>query len=226
MDVNLTRLSSSVTTNCYNLERQSFIFHSSLFLLSSKMSTKPKTFHIELMLKVGNISRCSKSILRTEIKWDQFLECSDTEDCEDLETDAPSQVDDIVDGCSPLPVDNAADTPEICVTGGAATESFVVIHSPDHGPGPVMRPGDGYTWSPQLVFRAKLTMHTAFERSDNTEPASVTSLAVSKDHKTLFVGDERGRVFSWGVGNKPGKGFVDHWVKDDTTDSCQDCRVR
>ena len=150
---------------------------------------------------------------------------SDTEDCEDLETDAPSQVDDIVDGCSPLPVDNAT-TPEICVTGGAASDSFVVIHSPDHGPGPVMRPGDGYTWSPQLVFRAKLTMHTAFERSDNTEPASVTSLAVSKDHKTLFVGDERGRVFSWGVGNKPGKGFVDHWVKDDTTDSCQDCRVR
>ena len=28
---------------------------------------------------------------------------SDTEDCEDLDTDAPSQVDDMVDGCSPLP---------------------------------------------------------------------------------------------------------------------------
>ena len=151
---------------------------------------------------------------------------SDTEDCEDLETDAPSQVEDIVDGCSPLPQDTV-DPPEIQIsTGSGINESFVVIHSPDEGPGPVMRPGDGYTWSRQLVFRAKLTMHTAFERSDNTEPASVTSLAVSKDHRTLFVGDERGRVFSWVVGNKPGKGFVDHWVKDDTADSCQDCRVR
>ena len=110
-------------------------------------------------------------------------------------------------------------------------------------PGPAMKPGDGYTWSRQvckiedienidicfslqLVFRAKLTMHTAFERSDNTEPAAVTSLAVAKDHRTLFVGDERGRVFSWVVSNKPGKGFVDHWMRDDMTDSCHDCKVR
>ena len=75
-------------------------------------------------------------------------------------------------------------------------------------PGPAMRPGDGYTWSRQvitqynylvlqkchtiksnifidnnnhqLVFRAKLTQHTAFERADNTEPAAVTALALSK----------------------------------------------
>jgi hypothetical protein len=91
---------------------------------------------------------------------------------------------------------------------------------------PTMRPGDGYMWSRQLVFRAKLTMHTAFERADNAEPAAVTALAMSKDHRTLYVGDERGRVFSWVVSNKPGKGFVDHWVRDDTTDSCQDCKVR
>ena len=77
-----------------------------------------------------------------------------------------------------------------------------------------------------MVFRAKLTFHTAFERSDNTEPGAVTSLATSRDHRTLFVGDDRGRVFSWSVGNKPGQGFVDHWVKDDTRDSCEDCRVR
>ena len=32
----------------------------------------------------------------------------------------------------------------------------------------------------QLVFRAKLTQHTAFERTDNTEPAAVTALAISK----------------------------------------------
>ena len=65
-----------------------------------------------------------------------------------------------------------------------------------------MQPGDGYTWSRQLVFRAKvikclnnvnkhlkmlfppqLTSHTAFKRSDNTEPGAVTSLAVSRDHR-------------------------------------------
>ena len=67
--------------------------------------------------------------------------------------------------------------------------------------------------------------------------------------RTLFVGDERGRVFSWSVGNKPGRGMVDHWVimimmmmmmimiimmmmmimlqvRDDTQQECQDCRVR
>ena len=56
------------------------------------------------------------------------------------------------------------------------------------------------------MSRAKLTMHTAFERTDNTEPAAVTALAMSKDHRTLYVGDDRGRVFSWVVSNKPGKG--------------------
>ena len=65
---------------------------------------------------------------------------------------------------------------------------------------------DGYTWSRQLVFRAKLTMHTAFERPDNIEPAAVTALAVSKDHRTIYVGDEKGRVFSWSVSSRPGKG--------------------
>lgn len=92
--------------------------------------------------------------------------------------------------------------------------------------GPTMTPGDGYMWSRQLVFRAKLTLHTAFYRSDNCEPAAVTALAMSKDHRTLYVGDDRGRVFSWSVSSKPGKGFVDHWVKDDTTDSCLACKVR
>jgi WD40 repeat protein len=186
---------------------------------------------------------------------------SDTEDCEDLETDGPSQMEDLIDGCSPLPencrspsldiepsvmgsprkftpltspttsLKTIAEPPEICVTA-TGDESFVVINSPVEeaievsSPGPAMKPGDGYTWSRQLVFRAKLTMHTAFERSDNTEPAAVTSLAVAKDHRTLFVGDERGRVFSWVVSNKPGKGFVDHWMRDDMTDSCHDCKVR
>ena len=63
-------------------------------------------------------------------------------------------------------------------------------------------------WSKQLVFRAKLTMHTAFERPDNVEPAAITALAVSKDHRIVYVGDERGRVFSWTVSSRPGKGTL------------------
>ena len=39
---------------------------------------------------------------------------------------------------------------------------------------------DGFKWQRQLVFRSKLTMHTAFERKDNKEPAAVTALAVSR----------------------------------------------
>ena len=35
-------------------------------------------------------------------------------------------------------------------------------------------------WKRQLVLRHKLTMHTAFSRGDNTEPASVTALAVAR----------------------------------------------
>lgn len=38
----------------------------------------------------------------------------------------------------------------------------------------------GFKWQRQLVFRSKLTMHTAFERKDNKDPAAVTALAVSK----------------------------------------------
>merc|ERR1740128_743035 len=61
---------------------------------------------------------------------------------------------------------------------------------------------------------------------DNNEPASVTALAVSRDHKTVYVGDDRGRVFSWMVSNKPGKGFVDHWVQDGVADTCLACGIR
>ena len=54
--------------------------------------------------------------------------------------------------------------------------------------------------------RARLTMHTAFERKDNADPAAVTALSVSRDHRTVYVGDEKGRVWSWAVSSKPGKG--------------------
>ena len=59
----------------------------------------------------------------------------------------------------------------------------------------------------KLVFRAKLTMHTAFERPDNVDPAAVTALAISKDHKSVYVGDDKGRVFVWSVSSRPGKGW-------------------
>lgn len=39
---------------------------------------------------------------------------------------------------------------------------------------------EGFHWQKQLVFRSKLTMHTAFERKDNRDPAAVTALAVSR----------------------------------------------
>ncbi len=86
----------------------------------------------------------------------------------------------------------------------------------------VLKPG--HKWIAQLVFRSKLTMHTAFERKDNTEPAAITALAISKDNKTVFVGDARGRVFSWSVSE--GRGLTDHWVKDDLVESCTNCGVK
>ncbi|XP_061906663.1 WD repeat and FYVE domain-containing protein 3 isoform X3 [Entelurus aequoreus] len=84
----------------------------------------------------------------------------------------------------------------------------------------------GYRWERQLVFRSKLTMHTAFDRKDNAQPAEVTSLAISKDHSKILVGDGRGRVFSWSVSEQPGRSAADHWVKDEVVDACSACSVR
>lgn len=62
----------------------------------------------------------------------------------------------------------------------------------------------GYRWERQLVFRSKLTMHTAFDRKDNAHPAEITALGISKwvAHqrllKTLFsllsVGSSRNQL--------------------------------
>ncbi|TRZ02111.1 hypothetical protein DNTS_034933 [Danionella cerebrum] len=84
----------------------------------------------------------------------------------------------------------------------------------------------GYRWERQLVFRSKLTMHTAFDRKDNAHPAEITALAISKDHSKMVVGDGRGRVFSWSVSDQPGRSTADHWVKDEQVDSCSSCTVR
>ncbi|XP_064637335.1 WD repeat and FYVE domain-containing protein 3-like isoform X3 [Lineus longissimus] len=85
---------------------------------------------------------------------------------------------------------------------------------------------DGFKWQRQLIFRSKLTMHTAFERTDNKEPAAVTTIAVSRDHKTVYVGDAKGRVYSWSVTDQPGRVVADHWVKDEGGDSCLACGVK
>ncbi|XP_063105438.1 WD repeat and FYVE domain-containing protein 3 isoform X6 [Cavia porcellus] len=84
----------------------------------------------------------------------------------------------------------------------------------------------GHRWERQLVFRSKLTMHTAFDRKDNAHPAEVTALGVSKDHSRILVGDSQGRVFSWSVSDQPGRCAADHWVKDEGGDSCSGCAVR
>ncbi|RWS13484.1 WD repeat and FYVE domain-containing protein 3-like protein [Dinothrombium tinctorium] len=102
-------------------------------------------------------------------------------------------------------------------------DSFIFVDgSKNVKPDSVLKPG--HKWICELLFRSKLTMHTAFERKDNTEPAAVTALAVSKDNRTVFVGDARGRVFSWSVSE--GRGLTDHWVKDDLVESCTKCNIK
>lgn len=46
-----------------------------------------------------------------------------------------------------------------------------------------------------------------------------------RDHKVVYVGDAKGRVWSWSVTDQAGK-FVDHWARDEGTDSCTACRTK
>ncbi|CAH8629332.1 unnamed protein product [Schistosoma mattheei] len=76
-------------------------------------------------------------------------------------------------------------------------------------------------WSRVLVFRSKLTMHTAYERSDNKSPADITALAISRDHRSVLVGDAIGRVFVWSVPSDNSRGgMTDQWVKDEGATNC------
>ncbi|XP_034186854.1 WD repeat and FYVE domain containing 3 bchs isoform X3 [Osmia lignaria lignaria] len=109
------------------------------------------------------------------------------------------------------------------------TDSFVMVTEADTKPKKINPQNilrDGFKWQRQLVFRSKLTMHTAYDRKDNAEPASITALAVSRDHRTVYVGDTRGRVFSWSVCEQPGRTVADHWLKDEGADCCVGCGVR
>ena len=47
-----------------------------------------------------------------------------------------------------------------------------------------------------------------------------------RDHKTLFVSDARGRIFSWIVSDNPGRTNVDHWIQVETVGACKDCLIR
>ena len=63
-------------------------------------------------------------------------------------------------------------------SSNVSNDDFVLINDRDVPPSGGVRPrqgqqGDGYAWVKQLVFRAKLTMHTAFERADNARSVVV-----------------------------------------------------
>jgi len=63
------------------------------------------------------------------------------------------------------------------------TDSFIMVTEADTKPRKINPQNilrDGFKWQRQLVFRSKLTMHTAYDRKDNAEPASITALAVSR----------------------------------------------
>ncbi|EPB75242.1 hypothetical protein ANCCEY_05641 [Ancylostoma ceylanicum] len=72
-----------------------------------------------------------------------------------------------------------------------------------------------------LLQRAALTVHTAFNRPDNTHPAPITCLAPSRDHKSFLVGDGVGRVWCWQAGEDGGR--ADHWVQDMARQRCTQC---
>ncbi|CAH1111054.1 unnamed protein product [Psylliodes chrysocephalus] len=131
---------------------------------------------------------------------------------------------------------NSAENPSLDIDDGSGlrtsksdtslTDSFVMIaENKKKSPNPMNTLRPGFKWQRQLVFRSKLTMHTAYDRKDNAEPASVTALAVSKDHRSVYVGDTRGRVFSWSVCDIPGRA-ADHWLKDEGADYCASCSIK
>ncbi|XP_032825005.2 WD repeat and FYVE domain-containing protein 3 isoform X1 [Petromyzon marinus] len=91
---------------------------------------------------------------------------------------------------------------------------------------PASKLKSGFCWERQLVLCGRLTMHTAFDRKDNAQPAEVTALTISKDQSRVLVGDARGRVFSWAVSESPGRTAADHWVRDEGGDACAACAAR
>eukprot|EP00794_Sanderia_malayensis_P012330 gene12330-13603_t len=110
---------------------------------------------------------------------------------------------------------------QVSVTSSNKTEeSFILVDRSDE------RENSPKVWRRRLVARERcLTMHTAFKRKDNLEPAPITALAISKDHRKIFVGDGRGRIYSWSVSDSVGS-IADHWVKDEGVERCSNCDVK
>ena len=82
---------------------------------------------------------CVASIREAVSRGQEVDLSTDTEDGDITDNDNV----DIVDGCSPLPDDQCEVTNAVKddVIGATADNSFVVIHSPEHGPGPSLKPG-------------------------------------------------------------------------------------
>ena len=57
-------------------------------------------------------------------------------------------------------------------------EEYIVVNKIETNERSKLKPG--YKWVRNFMFRSKLTMHTAFDRKDNPQPASVSAIAVSK----------------------------------------------
>nr|CAH8819280.1 unnamed protein product [Trichobilharzia regenti] len=105
------------------------------------------------------------------------------------------------------------DTSEIDSTLGSSDKSSKNINIKD--------PNNNKKWTRALIFRSKLTMHTAYERSDNKTPADITALAISRDHRSVLVGDAIGRVFVWSVPSDNSRGgMTDQWIKDEGATNC------
>ena len=59
-----------------------------------------------------------------------------------------------------------------------------------------------------------------------TRSLLVSGCVHCRDHKTVYVGDAKGRVYSWCVTDQPGRAVADHWIKDDGGDACVHCDVK
>ena len=66
------------------------------------------------------------------------------------------------------------------VSSAIKSERNSALMALGRNPGQSRKLREGFRWQKQLVFRYKLTSHTAFERKDNKDPAPVTAIAVSK----------------------------------------------
>lgn len=51
------------------------------------------------------------------------------------------------------------------------------------------------------------------------------TFSICRDHRSVYVGDTRGRVFSWSVCDIPGRA-ADHWLKDEGADYCASCSIK